>query len=388
MPQDPNLYGQRPAKKQKKEISLSSSLDFTSQLKSLMTAPATSSSSSAIYSAPAASASAGRARPTKHKDDIFTAKVKRKHARPDEDLEASRRINLKDPQGTEDEKNELARTRRKMEEKARLYAAMKRGDYIAKEGEGEPLVDFDRKWADSNADDGEGHHSSSGSDHDDDDENENEVVEYTDEYGRTRQGTRVDVERQRRREQRRLLGAEELDRMSARPKAPERVIYGDEIQTAAFNPEDSTWSAMEQLAAKRDRTPTPPPDTHYDGNWEIRDKGVGFYHFSKDNETRKKEMEDLGKERENTERVRKGKDDEKERRRKEVEERRRKIEEKRAEKSKKMADSFLDGLAGEFAGTGNGTDGKTGASAAVLTTTTTTTTTPAKDGDQPPEKGA
>ncbi|KAK9424222.1 hypothetical protein SUNI508_03710 [Seiridium unicorne] len=344
MPQDPNLYGQRPAKKQKKEIPLSSSLTFTSQLASLLSTPSSSA-------APASTATNGRLRPSKTKDDLFSVKAKRKAGPAAGEKDDGAKLQLRDVRGTEEDKQDLARTKRKMEEKARLYNAMKRGDYIAKEGENAPLVDFDAKWAAKHAgeDDRDGD-SSSGADNDSDDDGmDNEIVEYQDEYGRTRKGTRADIARQRRNQARRALGEEELEAMSARPKAPENVIHGDVIQSHAFNPEDDTWDKMEALAAKRDKSPTPPPDTHYDGNWEIRTKGVGFYHFSKDNKERDEAMKNLEKERENTERVRKEREAERERRKREIEERRRKLGEKR---SKRMADEFLDNLGAEFAASG------------------------------------
>ncbi|KAJ2978992.1 hypothetical protein NUW58_g7317 [Xylaria curta] len=94
MPQDPNLYGQRPAKKQKREIPLSSSLSFTSQLSSLMSAPTTTSSSTG-----GGASSSGRPRPSKTKDDIFSSiKAKRKPgpSRSDAQLEdASSKIQTK-----------------------------------------------------------------------------------------------------------------------------------------------------------------------------------------------------------------------------------------------------------------------------------------------------
>jgi hypothetical protein len=341
MPQDPNLYGQRPAKRQKKEIPLSSSLAFTSQLTSLLSA----SSSVASVPSVSASASSGRVRPSKAKDDLFHTKAKRKAHSKDATTskDDGARLVLKDVHGTEEEKQDFARARRKMGEKARLYAAMKRGDYIAKEGETAPLVDFDAKWAQSHPE-GQDQYSSSGTD-DSEDEGSAEIVEYKDEFGRTRKGTRADYLRQQRREQRKLMGEEELDRMSARPKAPETLIYGDAIQSHAFNPQGETWDKMEELAAKRDKSPTPPDDLHYDGNQEIRTKGVGFYQFSKDNEVRATEMEGLKKEREATQRVRRERVLDKERRRKDIEERRQKLGAKRAEK---LADNFLQGLAGEL----------------------------------------
>ncbi|KAI1741799.1 hypothetical protein F4680DRAFT_62251 [Xylaria scruposa] len=351
MPQDPNLYGQRPAKKQKREIPLSSSLAFTSQLSSLITAP-TTSSTSISGGASFSSFSSGRPRPSKTKDDIFSVKAKRKSGATtkadDDDDGSGNKIRLKHVHNTEEEKKDFARARRKMEEKARLYAAMKRGDYVAKENEASPLVDFDRKWAERHPeDDNNERYSSSGSDNESSDNDDGqEMIEYQDEFGRTRTGTRAEVQRQERRAARAALGAAELEDMAAVPTArPRNLIFGDAIQTGAFAPEDATLDAMAALAAKRDREPTPPPDTHFDGSAEIRTKGTGFYQFSRDEGARAKEMENLKAERENTERVRSGREEEKERRRKEIEERRKKIGKRRAEK---MAENFLDGLAGEM----------------------------------------
>ncbi|KAI8635693.1 hypothetical protein F5Y19DRAFT_19946 [Xylariaceae sp. FL1651] len=385
MPQDPNLYGQRPAKKQKKEIPLSSSLDFTSQLTSLLSAPSTSGGGS--------SSAVGRSRPSKARDDIFSVKAKRKPgtSRTDGDgggkhdgFDSSSKIKLKDVRGTEEEKQDLARARRKMEEKARLYAAMKRGDYIAKENEAAPLVDFDRKWAERHPEEEEANrYSSSGSDNESSEEEDDgaagggtgtELVEYKDEFGRTRTGTRAEVQRLERRRARSALGAAELESMAARPRAqPGNLIFGDAIQTAAFDPEAATRDQMAALAAKRDREPTPPPDTHFDGRAEIRTKGVGFYQFSHDEAARRQEMETLARERENTERVRRDREAEKDKRRREIEERRRKIGARRAEK---MAENFLDGLAGEMG-------------IAAPTDTTGTTARAAENGgeEEKPEKG-
>jgi hypothetical protein len=348
MPQDPNLYGQRPAKKQKREIPLPSSLAFASELSSLISAPSASSSSTG-----GGSSSSGRPRPSKTKDDIFSAiKTKRKAVDRDGDRDGDdNKIKLKHVHNTEEEKQDFARARRKMEEKARLYAAMKRGDYIAKENEAAPLVDFDRKWAERHPED-EDRYSSSGSDNEPSDDEDDgaagtDIVEYKDEFGRTRTGTRAEVQRLQRQAARSALGARELEAMAAIPAAPQpsKLIYGDAIQTEAFRPEAETLDAMAALAAKRDREPTPPPDTHFDGRAEIRTKGTGFYQFSRDEAERKREMEELATQRENTERVRREREAEKERRRKEIEERRRKIGSRRAEK---LADNFLEGLAGEM----------------------------------------
>jgi len=236
----------------------------------------------------------------------------------------------------------LARSRRRLEEKARRYRELRRGDAVAGEGDGgaEGLIEWDRKWAEQ----GQGAGDDSESEVDDlagDGGAAEEQVEYEDEYGRLRRGTVAERERMERRVRNRLLGAEELERMSARPRMPEGLIFGPAVQSAAFNPDEETTGRMEELSRKRDRSATPPPAMHYDAAKEIRTKGVGFYSFSRDEGVRQAEMEDLERERRETEMLRGEREEKKERRRREIEERRRAVSEKRA---RKMADSFLEGL--------------------------------------------
>lgn len=365
MPQDPNLYGQRAPKRQKKATALPASLAFSSELASLISSSkSTVSSASALADSTASTKStiqAARPRPSKAQNDIFVGvKAKRKAEKADRTRDRDRdqgKLVLKDVHGTEDEKNQLASARRKMEEKARLYASMKRGDYVPKEGEAAPLVDFDRKWAEKTQQ--QNHHQASSSSEDDggdeSDNNDTELITYTDEFGRTRTGTRAEKSRMERRLRANEYTTTELERMSARPKAPQRLIHGDAIQAEAFVAHDI--EQMEAIARKRDRSLTPPEMKHYDANAEIRTKGVGFFQFSKDEETRTKEMAELTKERETTERERQKRDEERDERRREVAERRRLIEERRKEKgtkrAQKLADDFLDGLAGEM---GDGKD--------------------------------
>lgn len=322
MPQDPNLYGQRVPKKQKRDAALPPSLDFTAQLTSLM--------SNAKSSGPAA----GRSRAPKEPKDggIFRNSKPKRQDKQEEDA----KLVLKEATGTEEEAQERARAKRRMEEKARLYAAMKRGDYVAKANEAVPLVDFDRKWAE----DVEGKENYSGTSSDEEDnDGGGEMVEFEDEYGRTRMVTKVEKEKMERRAKRGLLGAEELERMSARPSAPSNLIYGDAVQSLAFNPDDV--DKMEALARKRDRSATPPELKHYDADWEIRTKGTGFYKFSQDAETRAGEMKNLEEERLRTEKQRGEREEQKEARRKEIDQRRKDMANRRA---RRQADTFLDSL--------------------------------------------
>jgi len=98
---------------------------------------------------------------------------------------------------------------------------------------------------------------------------------------------------------------------------------------------------MADLAAKRDKEATPPPDEHFDSRKEIRTKGVGFFQFSGDSEKRKEQMDNLESERLETEKQRAEATLRKEERRKELEARKKTIAEKRG---KARADRFLDDL--------------------------------------------
>ncbi|KAI9798168.1 MAG: hypothetical protein M1833_004917 [Piccolia ochrophora] len=336
MASNESLYGVTRRKASAKEISSSTSLAFTSQLSSLLSAPNGSSR-----------VTAGRSRPLSKKKDIFSTHNKNSKKRAARDLEDdphdARNVGRQELGGVDDAV--LHRSKRKMEEKARLYAAMKRGDYVPPRGDERRnmeelgLVDFDRKWAESEATAVPGADDTSSDEGED--ESEEETVEFTDEFGRQRQGTKADIAREERRK--RALAADEPDRFSARPSQPSNVIYGDTIQAAAFNPDEPVAAKIEELARKRDRSLTPPDQVHYDANREVRSKGVGFYAFSQDKEGRAKEMDALERERVETERARKEREQRKEKRRAEMDERRRKIREK---KGAAEADRFLEGLTG------------------------------------------
>ncbi|KAF7443950.1 hypothetical protein TUN199_03612 [Pyrenophora tritici-repentis] len=249
---DAHLYGARPKGRAKaKEISSSSSLAFSSTLSNLI------KNSSAESSKPAA----GRARP--QKEDIFKTHNKNVKKRALKDLEDTD-FTQKHRGRTAEEKDEdevaWKRTKRRMEEKARLYDALKRGD--VEDLDDKYGVDFDRKWAEKQE---KGEAESAPSSESEASEEE-ELVEYTDEFGRTRKGTRAEAAREERRK--RTLAADEPDRFTARPSMPSNIIYGDAVQTQAFNPDETIAQQMADLAAKRDKELTPPPELHFDGKAE------------------------------------------------------------------------------------------------------------------------
>jgi hypothetical protein len=332
---DAALYGiPRPKKRKGNEISSSSSLAFASQLSSLIS----SSNVSRSDRAGSTSTSAGRQRP-KGKDDIFSVHNKNAKKRALKDIDDADLEQKHSTSGSTLDDATWHRAKRRMEEKARLYAAMKRGDI--EDLDDKYAVDFDRKWVESQ-EAGEGEVTSSGED--DEPDSDEEPVEYIDEFGRTRMATRAQIAREERKRKNAAL-ADEPDRFTARPKMPENVIFGDTIQVNAFNPERDIAERMADLAANRDKSVTPPPELHFDGTKDIRTKGVGFFQFSADQEERKRQMDNLEKDRLETEKRREELAKRKEERKKELEARKKTIANKRG---KAQADRFLDGLMGEM----------------------------------------
>jgi Domain of unknown function (DUF4078) len=337
---DASLYGKsRPRKLKGSEISASNSLSFTTQLSGLI------ANTSTQRHRPSAGTASARAK----KDDIFSTHNKNAKKRALKDLEGRNedsggglaQKHSTGGGGVDDET--WRRAKRRLEDKARLYAAMKRGE--VEDADERYAVDFDRKWAEAQErGDGEGGDEEEEEEDEVGDDDEEDVIEYLDEFGRTRRGTRAQAAREERRRRQEHDLAAEPDRFSARPRMPQQVIYGDTIQAAAFNPDRDAAERMEELAQKRDRPATPPPDEHFDSRREIRTKGVGFFQFSGDNEERKRQMDELERERAETERRRAETAGRREERRKEVEARKKAIAEKRG---KARADRFLDGLLGE-----------------------------------------
>lgn len=307
---DSHLYNPRPANlRHGKEISSSNSLAFTSNLSSLI------NSSTSRPSKP----TSARLKPKK--DDLFHKPNRHTAKRAKLDLEQDSPAFGEQKHTTDGESLEKGiweRSQKKMQEKARLYAAMKRGD--VEDVDERYAVDFDRKWAETHPSDQE-ESSSSDNEASPSDEEDKQQIEYTDEFGRTRTGTRLDASRSQR-----ILAARSSlasDRFTSRPSAPTTVIHGDTIQHTAWQPDSVIAEQIEELAAKRDKSLTPPPEQHFDAKKEVRSHGMGFFQFSGEEGERKRQMRDLERERKETERVR---------------------EEKEGEKRKRAAEEFLEGL--------------------------------------------
>ncbi|PPJ51725.1 hypothetical protein CBER1_08909 [Cercospora berteroae] len=328
---DGHLYNQdkRRNLSKGKAISSSSTLSFTSQLSSLINSSGSSSKSSS-----------GRTKPKK--EDIFATHNRNSAKRAKRDLEPDTSSTFEQKHTTDGEsldKGVWERSKRKMEEKARLYAAMKRGD--VEDADERYTVDFDAKWAEGRATDKE-----SDSDDDGADDDDQEEVEYVDEFGRTRKGTKIDALRAKQQQRRAEEGPGIL------PAAPSHVIRGDAIQHEAFDLDEPRAAQMAELANKRDKSLTPPPDEHFDGKKEVRTKGTGFFQFSADAEERKRQMENLENERAETERRRKERESKMAERRAQIEARRQEVQQKNA---KRKADEFLEELGGQMGATKDNT---------------------------------
>ncbi|KAJ5891897.1 uncharacterized protein N7473_008125 [Penicillium subrubescens] len=308
-PEQSSLYGKPRAKASKtQEITSSSNLAFNSQLSSLI---AQSSSTT----------SHGRPRPSKtSKSDIFGKQNKGATKRAAADLEeddhhVSNQVHKKSKDIGAIDDATLNRSKQRMAKKVRMYEDMKKGlhligedsdddlkdDYVSRLRRKEKvgLVDFDTKWADEERKKKAG----SGEEYEEDEDDENaSIVSYEDEFGRTRHGTRFEAARAA------VIKEEEENRGRAteerwRPSRPKNLIYGEAIQSEAFNPEATIAAQMARLAAQRDLSPEP-EYLHYDADGEVRNRGTGFYAFSRDEEERKKQMEALKKIREDTQQQR------------------------------------------------------------------------------------
>lgn len=293
------LYGtKKPSKIKGKEISSSNAFAFSSSLSSLISNSSTKKTSSS-KSKPS--------REKSEKSDLFTAhrKSTKKRAAKDLEDENGQKHQTKDDLGTVST-SELHRSKRRMEEKVRIYNAMKRGEYVSNSNgiDDRGLVDFDRKWAEKQHEKEDSDVSDTSEDDSEDDVKSDEMIEYTDEFDRLRKGTKKEAKQEERRRNIADIAKKEAEQFAARPQAPTNIIYGDAVQHLAFNPDRTIAEQMAELAKKRDKEATPPPETHFDANAEVRTKGTGFYTFSHDAEGRRKEMEDLEKARLETERIR------------------------------------------------------------------------------------
>ncbi|KAJ7170622.1 hypothetical protein C8R43DRAFT_1085189 [Mycena crocata] len=187
----------------------------------------------------------------------------------------------------------LESARAALERKAKIYDKLKKGQTGGlndKQYEA-LLVDFDSKPISENFE----------SDSDDLDEStevarpvpddDDPIVEYEDEFGRMRTARRSEVPR------------------DLAPKSEEQpydededlVIHNPVGHFPVYQPSTDRVAKIEKEHAEANN----PLGVHYDASAEVRAKGAGFYQFSKDEETRKAQMDELKSARDETEKSRK-----------------------------------------------------------------------------------
>lgn len=334
-----NLYGQRPAKKPRRELPLSDTLDFASQLRSLIAKPKTTTKTNKTASATPLVFADPAARPPR--DDLAHVRVKKRkvgaeagaeaqaqaQAEAEADPPESNRLRLKAPAGIDAADRE--RIRRSMQAKARRYAALKRGEEIPREGD---LVEFEEPEEENSEE--ENSDSDSGE----------PTREYVDEFGRTRQLSRTAYDRAMRRRAVAEKAARDLEEMRARPAAPAVLLHGDVIQTEAI--------AVAPTRAPEDKDEQ--GDTHYRADEDIRTRGAAFYAFATDDEqARAAQMQALADARTRTEAARAQHTEHADARQQKMHERRRLMDERRRQlaerRAHRMADNFLQGLEQDMA---------------------------------------
>lgn len=117
------------------------------------------------------------------------------------------------------------------------------------------------------------------------------IIEYEDEFGRIRTARRSEVPRE-------LLPRDDADNQDS---DEDLVIYNPVNHYPIYKPSEERMAEIEREFAEENN----PLNVHYDASQEVRAKGAGFYQFSGDEETRRKQMEELKAAREETEKTRK-----------------------------------------------------------------------------------
>ncbi|KAI0661476.1 hypothetical protein C8Q70DRAFT_1051816 [Cubamyces menziesii] len=180
-----------------------------------------------------------------------------------------------------------------LERKAKVYDKLRKGKSGGLDDKqyGELLVDFEQKGIDP-------YFSSDSDDVDEsltvpvppDGEEDDPIMEYLDEYGRTRTARRSEIPR---------------DRLPQAGKEEEEdfdpyVIHNPVDHFPVYEQSEERAEEIKRRLAEESK----PPTIHYDASREVRAKGAGFYQFSADEETRRKQMEELRKAREETQKTR------------------------------------------------------------------------------------
>ncbi|XP_043444149.1 coiled-coil domain-containing protein 174 [Prionailurus bengalensis] len=242
----------------------------------------------------------------------------------------------KDAEQKIEEQKTLDKAREKLEEKAKLYEKMTKGDFIDEEAEDMYLVDFTQKIIDKHKEMevfGANRDCRKAGERDDDEENLSEKdipppqdpgeewVDYVDSLGRSRRCMKKD-----------LPDLLEMDknlqgRLFVSP-ANEKTLLSEDMRKEL---QRQQWEEEEREALKRPMGPI-----HYEDirENEARQLGVGYFAFARDKELRNKQMKTLEMLREQTTDQRTKRENIKEKRKAMLEARLAKLRQKKMKKSK------------------------------------------------------
>ncbi|KAF7481360.1 hypothetical protein GHT09_007372 [Marmota monax] len=243
----------------------------------------------------------------------------------------------KDAEQRAEEQKTLDRAREKLEEKAKLYEKMTKGDFIDEEVEELYLVDFTQKIIDKRREmeaSGAARESRNTAERDEEDDERlsdrdipppqdpgEEWVDYVDSLGRSRRCMRKD-----------LPGLLEMDknlqgRLFVSP-ANEKTLLSEDMRKEL---QRQQWQEEEREALQR-----PVGPLHYEDirENEARQLGVGYFAFARDQELRSKQMKTLETLREQTTDQRIKRENIKEKRKALLEARLAKLRQKKMKKSK------------------------------------------------------
>ncbi|KAG6816380.1 hypothetical protein H0H93_008148 [Arthromyces matolae] len=185
----------------------------------------------------------------------------------------------------------LESARAALERKAKIYEKLQKGKTggLSDKQYDALLVDFDSKAV-------SGHYESDSDDVDESvelarpitNEEDDPIIEYEDEFGRIRTARRSEVPRT-------------FTEPAKEPDDDEDIIIRNPVNH--FPIYEPTVERVAEIAAKYAEENNP-LNIHYDASRENRAKGAGFYQFSGDEETRRRQMEELKTAREETGQIR------------------------------------------------------------------------------------
>ncbi|WVO21560.1 uncharacterized protein IAS62_002869 [Cryptococcus decagattii] len=281
--------------------------------------------------------------------------------------DAKRRRFDNDGGPTEEERRDILKA------KAKKYEQIKKGDFsgLSQKEIEEAAIDFEKleEFSDRSSDEDESAHPARLRWSDDEDEGDDDLaqVEYIDELGRTRTGTRKEAT-----EAERLRGRNEP--VGLIPSGAENSAYAEVQQSKVIHGEQHVFPVYEPnpevIKAKYREAEEEARGHHYDSTKEVRVKGAGQYQFSLDEQRRAEQQAALKSQRHETELARAeagrrgGITAAQEARKKKLEQRKAMIEAKRAqlfggekevqmlkeERKAREADEFLNTLQKEWEG--------------------------------------